>query len=107
MISRRVPGAFYRVCTLEGVGVLYFNTARHGLLKTYVDALKLGLASALYRPMPQMVGHSTKSFKLNYYYSFYFNTARHVLLKAFGVRLCLFLWPCSLAVPVLIDGELH
>ena len=55
MISRRVAGAFYRVHTLEwGMGDLYFNTARHVLLKAYVGARKLGLACALYMPMPQV-----------------------------------------------------
>ena len=34
--------------------------------------------------MLQVVGHSTPSFKLNYYYSFYFNTVRRGLLKSVG-----------------------
>ena len=79
MIFRRVPGAFYRVRTLEGVLGIFILT------RSDMDYSKrrLGLACALYRPMPQVVGHSTPSFKLNYYYSFYFNTVRRGLLKAF------------------------
>ena len=88
MISRRVPGAFYRVRTLEGVLGIFILTGQTWITQNVGGYGKLGLACALYRPMPQTVGHSTLSFKLNYYYSFYFNTVKHGLLKAFvGARM--------------------
>ena len=84
------------------MGDLYFNTARHGLLKAYVGAWKLGIACAPYRPMPQVVGHTTPSFNLNYYYSFYFNTAIRGLLFLTFVDACM-----RILLAYVIDGGLH